>query len=369
MTFCGEHSKTLVAQYDMAGGLDRTVLEGRGWNMWRYQEILPVRDGANIVTLGEGGTPLLEMGKLGREYDVRLWFKDESQNPGNSFKARGQAAAISMAKESGVQAVIIPTAGNAGSAMAQYASRAGMAAIVYMPSNTPAPFKWEAEMHRAEVRMIDGSIADCGAEVKRIIANETAMLDISTFFEPFRLEGKKTMGYELAEQMGWEMPDVVLYPTGGGTGLVGIWKAAQEMKELGWIDGNRMPRMVAVQMEGCAPVVHAFNARANEVTPVDDPAVTAAFGLRVPKAFAGNEILRTLYESDGTAVAVPESDLRDNEAKLMGMGFSVGPESASLLTALHKLRACGYINAGERVVMLSTGGPYKYMEEMGLRRN
>ena len=371
LTFCPAHQKTLVAQYNTAAGLSRDILAGRAteWNMWRYREMLPVKDSANIVSCGEGATCLERMDRISERFGIDVFLKDEAINPGNSFKSRGQSAAISMAKESGVQAVIIPTAGNAGSAMAQYAARAGMEAIVYMPKNTPRPFRWEAEAHGATVHLVDGSIADCGAEVKRVLANETNMLDVSTFFEPFRLEGKKTMGYEIAEQMAWRMPDVILYPTGGGTGLVGIWKAAQEMKALGWIDGKTMPRMAVVQMAGCAPVVNSFhkNARAREVTPVAAPDETAAFGLRVPKAFAGNEIMKTLLESKGTAIAVAEGDLNPNAKELMRQGFSVGPESAALLTALHQLHASGWIKPQQRVVMLSTGGPYKYMEQMRLR--
>lgn len=367
MTFCHDHHKTLAARYNIeaARAYDDKIFDITRQDMWRYMRMLPVEDRGNIVSLGEGMTPLIPMYDFADELGINLWFKDEGQNPGNSFKARGQSAAISMAKASGVKRLIIPTAGNAGSAMAGYAAAAGMEATVYMPDNTAEAFVWETRMHGATVHMIDGSIADCGAEVKKVIAQSENILDVSTFFEPYRLEGKKTMGFELAEQLG-NMPDVVLYPTGGGTGLVGIWKAAQELQELALITGQKMPRMVAVQMEGCAPVVNTFkeNPNATEVIEVKDPAVTAALGLRVPKAFAGNAILQTLRDSNGAVWAVSEDNLIPNAEKLMGKGFSVGPEGASLLTALYGLHAEGYIKEGENVVMLNTGGPYKYWEQM-----
>jgi threonine synthase len=329
--------------------------------MWRWHELLPVVDEENRVLLGEGDAPLLSLPRLGKGLGLeRLYAKDESNNPTGSFKARGLAAAISKAKELGVEKVIIPTAGNAGGAMAAYAARAGLKAYIFMPKDTPFANMEESRIVGAEVELVDGLISDAAR-----LAGEKARLegwfDVSTFKEPYRVEGKKVMGYELAEAFGWQLPDVIVYPTGGGTGLVGMWKAFAELEELGWLENNRRPRMVAVQAEGCAPVVRAFESGADhcEFWP---EAQTIASGLRVPKSFADHLILQDIRDSKGTAVAVSDQAVIGSQKKLAQLeGIFAAPEGAATLTALEHLVRQKWVHPGERIVLFNTGSGLKYL--------
>ncbi|MCA9975532.1 MAG: threonine synthase, partial [Anaerolineales bacterium] len=305
---CPDCAHPLLACYDLdkaAHEIDRDALCQRPANMWRYRELLPVRDPRYIVTLGEGGKPVLKMEQLGREMGLsQLYIKDEGQNPTGSFKALGLAAAVSRALELGVTEFVIPTAGNAGGALAAYAARAGVTAHVYMPGDAPLINITEVQMTGADLRLINGLINDAG-RAAAADAQEGGWFDVSTLKEPYRVEGKKIMGYELAAAFDWELPDVIIYPTGGGTGLIGMWKAFAEMEAMGWI-GAKRPRMVAAQSDGCAPVVKAFH-EGKEATEPWENAATLAGGLRVPVTIGGEQMLRALYESDGTAVAVPDS--------------------------------------------------------------
>src|SRR5215468_10906454 len=299
----------LFARY-AARALDReaSARPERPRSMWRWHEMMPVEDSSCVVSLGEGGTPLLRADRLAaRAGFSNLWIKDEAGNPTGSFKARGLSAAVSKAKELGVTAIALPTAGNAGGAAAAYAARAGLACHVFMPRDTPRLFPIECERYGAKVTLVDGLIDDCGRLVAKR-AKEEGWHDVSTLKEPYRVEGKKTMGYELAEDSGWELPDAVIYPTGGGTGLIGMWKAFDEMEEMGWIDGRR-PKMISVQAEGCAPIPKAL-AEGKAVSERFPDAQTYASGLRVPKAYADYLILRDIRASGGTAVAVSDDAMR-----------------------------------------------------------
>ncbi|MGD1993334.1 MAG: threonine synthase [Anaerolineae bacterium] len=360
-TLCPDCARPLVARYDLALARSQTREEliSSEPTMWRYQALLPVQDPAATVSLGEGFTPLLHARRLGDALGMpRLFIKDESLNPTGSFKARGLAMAISRAQELGVEAVVIPSAGNAAGAMSAYAARAGLEAHVFMPADVPAPFCLECRALGAEVTLIDGLIDDCGAAA-RVQAAEHGWFDVSTLKEPYRLEGKKTMGFELAEQLGWELPDVIIYPTGGGTGLIGMWKAFGELSELGWIGGHR-PRMVTVQSTGCAPMVHAFHAGAEFATPWEN-AETVAAGLRVPGAVGDFLILRALRESHGTAVAVPDQDLVAAQLRLSRLeGTFACPEGGATLAALECLLDQGWVSPEERVVLFNTGTGLKY---------
>jgi threonine synthase len=332
---------------------------GRPDTLWRYREFLPVRDSRFALTLGEGYTPLIRAERLARQVDFKnLFIKDEGNNPTGSFKARGLAIAVSRAYELGVKSLSIPSAGNAACAMSAYAALAGLESHVYMPRDVPLPFIAECRALGASITLVDGVITDCGrAAAKDVEAH--GRFDISTLKEPYRLEGKKTMGYELAEQMGWTLPDVVIYPTGGGTGLVGMWKAFDELETLGWIDSKR-PRMVTVQSEGCAPMVKAFNGGAEFADPWEG-AKTVADGLRVPAAVGDFLILRALRESNGTAIAVSDTAMID-AANLIGrtQGLFPSPESGATLAAFFELRRDGWIKDGESVVLFSTGNGTKY---------
>ncbi|MCS7178340.1 MAG: threonine synthase [Anaerolineae bacterium] len=359
---CPDCDRPLLARYDLeaARRLSRQRLIGPEPSLWCYQALLPVRDPAHILTLGEGGTPLLHARRLGAELSMpHLYIKEESLNPTGSFKARGLAVAISRALELGVRGMVIPSAGNAAGAAAAYAARAGLHLYVFMPRDVPAPFLAECRALGAEVVLVDGLITECAREARRL-AQEHGWLDLSTLREPYRLEGKKTMGYELARQMRWELPDVILYPTGGGTGLVGMWKAFEEMAQLGWI-GERRPRMVAVQSTGCAPIVRAFHAGDEFAAPWDG-AQTVAAGLRVPAAVGDFLILRTLRASGGTAIAVPDEALLEAQ-QWMGRkeGIFACPEGGATLAALKVLRDQGWIDPEERVVLFNTGSGLKYL--------
>jgi threonine synthase len=365
---CAECGKPLLVRYDLeraARSLTKESLTARRADLWRYSEVLPVERVENIVSLGEGWTPLLDAPRLAAKLGMtgQLLIKDESQNPTQSFKARGMAAAVSMAKELGVKKLAVPSAGNAAGALAAYAARAGMEAHIFMPRDTPRANIIECEQTGAHVTLMDGLITDCGAEVARRKEAE-GWFDVSTLKEPYRVEGKKTLGYELAEQLEWTLPDVIIYPTGGGTGLIGMWKAFDEMQTLGWIDVKR-PRMVSVQSSGCAPIVRAFE-EGKRFAEEFENAATVASGLRVPRAIGDFLILDALRESKGTAVAVSDEELI---AAVLEIGASEGlftaPEGAACLPALRKLLETGEVTKDERVVLFNTGAGVKYLESFG----
>jgi threonine synthase len=357
----------LYARYDLERAASAwrqgAGLAGRPSGLWRYADLLPVRDPRFRLTLGEGGTPLLAAPRIGRRVGLEgLLLKDEGLNPTGSFKARGLCAAVSRAVELGIAALAIPTAGNAGGAMAAYAARAGVAATVYMPSDAPAEFVDECEALGARVVRVEGLITDAGAALASDQKHHD-VFSVATLKEPYRVEGKKTMGIELVEQLGWRLPDAIIYPTGGGTGLVGMWKAFDELEALGCIGGER-PRMIAVQAEGCAPVVRAFESGAESVTAWEG-AATVADGLRVPMMVGDREILRALRESGGTAVAVADAEIMDYVAHLgADEGIYGAPEAAATLAAVPHLIARGDLDADETVVCFLTGSAYKYRSGM-----
>ena len=362
-TACG---KPLLVRYDLERAgmfLRKDSLAARRPDMWRYREVLPVENDDDIVSLGEGWTPLLRATRLERRLGCHeLYIKDESQNPTQSFKARGMAVAISMAKELGAKKLAVPSAGNAAGALAAYAARAGLKSFIFMPRDTPRANVVECEQTGAHVTLMDGLITDCGAEVGRRKEKE-GWFDVSTLKEPYRVEGKKTLGYELAEQMNWRLPDVIIYPTGGGTGLIGMWKAFDEMERMGWI-GSKRPRMVTVQAEGCAPIVRAFEEGAVESQPWPDPQTFAA-GIRVPKALGDFIVLRALRESNGIALAVTDDETRDMMRVVGGMeGMLLCPEGAAAIAAAAKLRRDGWIRDDDSVVVFNTGSGLKYAESL-----
>jgi threonine synthase len=354
---------TLFAQYNLASGLNKQVLQGRPANMWRYREFLPVIYEKNIVTLGEGFTPIIPIENLKKfTGNIEVFWKDESGNPTGSFKARGISATVSKAKELGIEAIATPTAGNAGGALAAYAARAGIKAIVYMPKQTPKIFKDECRLYGADLIEIDGNISDCGK-----LVNEHALLNgwfqVSTLKEPYRLEGKKTMGYEIAEQFNWQLPDVLFYPTGGGTGLIGMWKAFDEMEQLGWI-GCKRPRMVAVQSESCDGIVKAFSA-GHTVSEFADGGFTIANGLRVPKPYADKLILKILRESNGFAITISDEEMTVAMKEIArSEGMLIAPEGAALWQAFKKLQSSQWLKPGEKVLLINTGSGYKYLENI-----
>ncbi len=355
---CGKNP--LVAHYDFLSGYLKENIDKDERSMWRYFEMLPVFDSKNIVSLGEGWTPLLKLNKLGPELGLsELWMKDESLNPTGSFKARGLSAAISKAKELGIQHCIIPTAGNAGGAMAAYCAKADIKATVVMPRHTPKAFKQECEFFGAELILVDGLISHCAKKVAALNASGN-YFDVSTMKEPYRLEGKKTMGYEIAEQLKWKLPDVILYPTGGGTGLIGMWKAFHEMIEMGWIE-NKLPRMIAVQTENCQPMVELFHF--NEVKSVCTS--TLANGLAVPTPFASRMIQQVLKESNGEALAVSDEEIVEATKSLAKQeGLLIAPEGAALTVALRKLIQNGTVGVESRTLLLNTGSAYKYFDNL-----
>ena len=355
--------RPLWVRYDLAAiksAVRREDLLGRPANLWRYRELLPPRD--EVVSLGEGMSPLLPCPRLAGELGLSdLWIKDESQLPTGSFKSRGLAMAVTMAKQFGIQRLAIPTAGNAGGAMAAYAARAGIESFVFMPDDTPAINQYEARFYGAKAFLVDGLITDCG-RIVREGKERLGWFDLSTLKEPYRIEGKKTMGLELAEQFGWKLPDVILYPTGGGTGLIGMWKAFAELAELGWLDDQKRPRMVAVQSDGCCPIVRAFDAGERFAEPFAG-AQTFASGIRVPAAVGDFMILDAVRESDGRAVAVPEGSIAAAmQQAARAEGIAVCPEAGACLSALAQLTAEGWIRPSERVVVFNTGAAQKYLE-------
>lgn len=342
------------------GALDRDRVGGRPRTIWRWHELMPVEDPRNIVSLGEGGTPLLKAERLGSAAGFSdLWIKDEGNNPTGSFKARGLSAAVSKAKELGVRTIALPTAGNAGGAAAAYAARAGIDCHVFMPEDTPSLFRVECERYGARVTLVPGLIDACGKIVAENAARE-GWHDVSTLKEPYRVEGKKTMGYELAEDLGWELPDAIVYPTGGGTGLIGMWKAFAEMEELGWI-GSKRPRMISVQADGCAPIPKAF-AEGKTESQRWEGAATYASGLRVPKAFADFLILRFVRESRGDAVAVSDDDMRRACDEVgSSEGLFASPEGGAAWAAARALSEAGTLDRRSRVVLFNTGTGFKYV--------
>jgi threonine synthase len=354
----------LLARYDLdaARRWSRDSLAGRVPNMWRYRELMPIFPGEDPVTLGEGFTPLFHAKSLGAAIGLeRLYIKDESLNPTNSFKARGQSAAITRARYLGARTIALPTAGNAGNAAAAYAAAAGLACEVFIPKDAKRPFVDECRLYGANVTLVDGLITDAG----RMAAEQGAArgwYDVSTLKEPYRIEGKKTMAFELAEQMNWTWPDWIVYPTGGGTGMVGMWKAFDEIERLGWVAPQRRPRMVSVQAEHCAPIVRAFRQGTEKAQPWEG-ATTIADGLRVPRAIGDFLILRAVRESGGTALTVSDDDM------VVGMltigkheGVSAAPEGGAALAAIQKLVADGTIGPRDSVVLFNTGGALKYLD-------
>jgi threonine synthase len=354
----------LLARYDLdkARGWSRETLKGRDATMWRYREMLPIYDGESPVTLGEGFTPLFHARRLGASIGLdRLYIKDESLNPTNSFKARGQSAAITRAKYLGATTVALPTAGNAGNAAAAYSAAAGIACEVFIPKDAKRPFVDECRLYGANVTLVDGLITDAG----RMAAEKGGPLgwyDVSTLKEPYRIEGKKTMAYELAEQMDWQWPDWIVYPTGGGTGMVGMWKAFEEIERIGWVRPGRRPRMVSVQAENCAPIVRAFQQGTEKAQPWEG-ASTIADGLRVPRAIGDFLILRAVRESGGTALAVADQSMVDGMLAVGKCeGVSAAPEGGAAFVAISRLVADGTIKADESVVLFNTGGALKYLD-------
>jgi len=357
----------LLARYDMdaARGWSRESLAAREPSMWRYRELMPLLGDEQPVTLGEGWTPLIHAERLGDTLGLpQLYVKDESLNPTNSFKARGLSAAVTRAFHLGATALSIPTAGNAGNAMAAYASRAGLDAHVFMPRDVKTPFIRECELYGAAVTLVDGLITDAG-KMAAEQGKARGWYDVSTLKEPYRIEGKKTMGYEVAEQMDWVLPDWIIYPTGGGTGMVGMWKAFDEMSALGWIDPVKRPAMVTVQASGCAPIVRAFDEGAEKAAPWEG-AHTIADGLRVPRAIGDFLVLRAVRDSGGAAVAVDDADMVSGMRDLGALeGISAAPEGGAALHALRVLVAAGRIRPEHRVVLFNTGGALKYLDVLG----
>jgi threonine synthase len=363
-TYCPNCQAALVAIYDLERArqhVDRDEINRRPKGMWRWGELLPVRLAENVITLGEGDAPLLRVDHVGSQMGLNnLYVKDESVNPTGSFKARGLSAAVSKAKELGVEKVIIPTAGNAGSAMAAYAARAGLRSHIFMPKDTPFANMRECQIAGSAVDLIDGLISEA-AGMAGVKARAEGWFDVSTFKEPYRMEGKKVMGYELAEAFDWELPEVIIYPTGGGTGLVGMWKAFNELEQMGWLKSGARPRMVSVQAAGCAPVVKAFESGASYCD-FWVGAETVASGLRVPKSFADRMILDSIRESCGTAVAVNDQAIGEAQKQLgAAEGIFACPEGAATLAALHELKRRGWVQPDERIILFNTGTVLKYL--------
>jgi threonine synthase len=363
---CPKDGGVLFVHYDLAslkGKLRREDLSGRVASMWRYAEVLPeLSAGEKPVTLGEGFTPML----ASREY-AGVFIKDEGLNPTGSFKARGMSAAVTMARHYGLKKLAAPSAGNAGGALAAYAAAAGIEAYLFMPKDVPLANRMECDYYGAHVTLVDGLISDCGRmvalliEKERLSNNKEGWFDVSTLKEPFRVEGKKTMGYEVAEQLGWKLPHGIIYPTGGGVGMIGMWKAFDEMEELGWI-GSERPKMIAVQAAGCAPIVRAWEA-GKSASEVWANAATFAAGLRVPKAYGDYLILDILKKSQGTAVAASDEEILPAMRHWASMeGVFAAPEGAASLVAYQKLRASGFFCVEDTVVLFNTGSAYKYLD-------
>jgi threonine synthase len=357
--------RPIWVRYDLArvaNALTKEGLAARPETMWRYCELLPCYEESDVVSLGERMTPLLACPRLGKQLGIEnLWIKDESQLPTGSFKSRGLAMAITMARHFGVKRVALPTAGNAGGAAAAYAARAGIECFVFMPEDTPAINQYECVLAGAKTFLVNGLINDCG-RIVREGKERMGWFDLSTLKEPYRIEGKKTMGLELAEQFNWDLPDVILYPTGGGTGLIGMWKAFAELAQLGWLTSNRKPRMISVQSTGCAPIVRAFEAGQRFAEPFPN-AATIASGIRVPAAIGDFMILDAVRESGGCAIAAEEAGIRGwMRQAVSAEGIPLCPESAACVGALESLVKQGAIRQDERVVIFNTGAAQKYPE-------
>jgi threonine synthase len=358
-----ECGSPLLVEYDIAKLkkiLHRKDLAQRKNNLWRYHELLPVKKKENIVSLGEGMTPLLNMDIVGKEMDIaHLYMKDEGIIPTGSFKARGAAVGVSKAKELGVKELAMPTNGNAGAAWSLYAARAGMKSSIVMPVDAPKITRNECAISGSNLYLVDGLISDAGKIVGKTVGKH-GLFEASTLKEPYRIEGKKTMGYEIAEQMDWELPDVIIYPTGGGVGLIGIHKALKEMKMMGWLEGQKMPRLVAVQAEGCAPIVDAWK-KGKTSSDFWPDSSTIAFGINVPKALGDFLVLEGIYETDGCAIAIDDQSTLEEQKNVAQLeGAFICPEGATTFVAARRLRECGWIKPDEKVVLLNTGSGIKY---------
>jgi len=366
---CPACGKVLYARYNLNSAtqdINKTILKNRNPNMWRYFEVMPIKDEANIISLGEGFTPLLKANTLGKHIGCsNLYIKDEGANPTGSFKDRGLSAAISKAKELGEEKFSIPSAGNAASSMAAYCAKGGLLAKVFMPKDAPEPNKIESILYGADLNVVDGFINDAG-QLSREVSSREGLFDVSTLKEPYRVEGKKTMGYELAEQFNWELPDSIVYPTGGGTGIVGMWKAFDEMEKMGWI-GSKRPKMICVQSEGCAPIVRAFINGDEYASPWENPKTIAA-GIRVPVAIGDYLILQALRESYGTAVTVSDNEIQDSLRQITSLeGIFACPEGAATLAGLKKVLADGIVAQDEKIILMNTGTGLKYLDLIQLQ--
>jgi threonine synthase len=350
-------NQPLLAVYDFVNINKKELLQGPD-SMWRYRKLLPLFNEENIVSLGEGWTKIAQLNKASAKHNIhKVLLKDESTNPTGSFKARGISMAISKAKELGIEHCVIPTAGNAGGALAAYCAKADIAATVIMPRHTSATLKEECRLFGAELIQLDGLIDNCGKLAKQL-ATEKGYYDVSTMKEPYRLEGKKTIGYEIAEQLNWQLPDVIIYPTGGGTGLIGMWKAFEEMQQLGWIKG-KLPRMVVVQSENCAPMMHMYNS--GKIPDTFKPLPSLAYGLAVPFPFAKDLMMKVLLESDGTVVTVSEQEIENGIDEVASSeGVLLSPEGSSTYVAMQKLIEDGWIVEDETILLFNTGSWYKY---------
>ena len=358
--------KPLLARYDLnkaAKTLTQENLYKRRNDMWRYQEILPILDDENIVSLGEGNTPFMKLNNLSKIFQIEQFYvKDESNNPTGSFKARGLSAAISKAKEYGIKSIVMPSAGNAAGAMSAYAAKSNMEANVFMPKDAPLANKMECIAFGANVKLVDGFISDAG-KASALEAEKRGLFDVSTLKEPYRVEGKKTMGLEIAEQMDWEVPDVIIYPTGGGTGIVGIWKAFQELEQIGLVSSKK-PKMVVVQADGCSPLVDAYEKNEKFAKPFENPKTLAA-GMRVPLAVGDFIIYDILKKSNGTAVRINDDEMLEGVSLLASEeGIFAAPEGGAILMASKRLRKEGFIKDSDKVVIVNTGSAYKYLDMM-----
>ncbi len=362
-TFSTCCNKPLTANYGLDSGFSKAELDYHDNSMWRYHALLPVLNKQNIISLGEGMTPVLPLHNLGKKYDLpQLFLKDESLNPTGSFKSRGLSVAVSKAKELGIRSCIVPTAGNAGGAMSAYCAKAGIEATVIMPKHTPIIFQQECELYDAKVILVEGLISDCGKLAKAML-QEQDIFDMSTLKEPYRLEGKKTLGYEIAEQYNWQLPDVIVYPTGGGTGLIAIWKAFKEMIAMGWIE-NKLPKMIAVQAENCQPIVYTWKGLHANATQYKGKA-SLANGLAVPHPFGEDLIMETLAESSGSALTVTEQEMISGVKEIARLeGLLVAPEGAAVWKGLLKLIQDRFIDRDEKILLLNTGSGYKYLENI-----
>ena len=362
-TFSTCCNKPLTANYELDFGFSKMQLDQHDNSMWRYHAMLPVLNKQNIISLGEGMTPVLPLQTLGKKYDLpQLFLKDESLNPTGSFKARGLSVAVSKAKELGITTCIIPTAGNAGGALSAYCAKADIKATVIMPKHTPIIFQQECALYGAKVILVEGLINDCG-KLAKAMQQDQDVFDMSTLKEPYRLEGKKTLGYEIAEQYNWQLPDVIVYPTGGGTGLIAIWKAFKEMISMGWIE-NKLPKMIAVQAENCQPIVYSWTGlHANASQYIGKASL--ANGLAVPNPFGEDLIMETLIESSGCALAVTEQEMISGVKEIArSEGVLVAPEGAAVWKGLLKLVDEGFIDRDEKILLLNTGSGYKYLENI-----